>query len=103
MSYTLGQTVYDIAISCTTNQVVIAEQEILCIGEKALFVNGKDPVWGSITESTLFYFSKDQFKPEQIFNTNTHSVWTDDFEKANHYASQIKKILRLKNNFSKTA
>jgi len=95
-TYKVNQKVYDIGINVLSGNAEISELTILCIGEKALFVKGLDVVWGSDSESTLFFYSKDLFNPGKVFNTNTHTVWTDDQNKAKLYAGKMNEILQLK-------
>ncbi|SIS72862.1 hypothetical protein SAMN05421785_102216 [Chryseobacterium gambrini] len=103
MSYKVEQTVYDVGINFSTQEAQVTEQKVLCVGEKALFVSGIDAVWGTKTEGTLYLINKDQFIPEKVFSSNTHSVWTDDKDKAKYYAKQMNDILKLRSQFSKTA
>lgn len=96
-----GQTVYDVGINCLTHKASVRDQKILYVGNLALFVTGIDAVWAHKTETTLLLSAKDGFKPNRVFETNTHTVWTDDRKLAYQYAAQMNEILKMKNNLSK--
>lgn len=101
--YTVGQIVYDVGINFASKKASVREQKILYIGERVLLVTGNDAIWGDKSETTLHYTFKDVFKPEEIFKSTTHTVWTDDREKAYHYAHQMNEIQKMKTSFTKTA
>lgn len=96
MDYKVGQTVYDVGINFSTKKASVREQKILYVGEQVLLVTGNDCVWGEKNEITLRFSMKDEFKPERIFESITHTVWTDDRERAYHYAHQMNEIQRMK-------
>ena len=102
-NYKVGQTVYDVGINFASKKASVREQKILYIGEQVLLVTGNDAIWGAKSETTLHYTFKDDFHPEKIFSSITHTVWTDDREKAYHYAKQMNEIQEMKTSLSKTA
>lgn len=99
--YTIGQIVYEVGINFSTHKASVRVQKILFIGERSLFVKGNDAVWGNKTETILFYSSKDNFRANDLFSSSTHTVWTDDKERAYHYAKQMNEIQDLKSNILK--
>ncbi|WP_123947043.1 hypothetical protein [Chryseobacterium sp. CBo1] len=101
MDYQVGQTVYDVGINFKTKKATVREQKILYVGDQVLFVTGIDCVWGEKNEITLRYSMKDAFKPERIFESTTHTVWTDDRERAYQYAHQMNEIQKMKLSISK--
>lgn len=103
MEYTIEQTVYEVGINFLTNSPNVKEQKILCVGEKCLFVSGVDPVWGTQSESTLYLSLIESFDPAKVLSTNTHTVWTDNKEKADYYSKEMDKLLTLRSKISKTA
>ncbi|WNI34669.1 hypothetical protein [Chryseobacterium sp. SG20098] len=103
MSYIVEQTVYEVGINFLTNCPNVTEQKILYVGGKCLFVSGLDPVWGTESESTLYLSLKESFDPSKVLSSNTHTVWTDNKEKAEQYASEMNNVLNLRSKISKTA
>lgn len=100
-NYQLGQTVYEVGIDCISEKVNVREQKILCVGNQSLFVIGVDTIFGGKVETTLRFSAKDDFKAEEAFKSNYHVVWTDDREKAYHYAQQMREIQKMKTQYSK--
>lgn len=102
-TFELGQIVYDVGINFSTKKASVREQKILYVGDQVLFVTGNDCVWGEKNEITLRYSCKDEFKPERIFESVTHTVWTDDRELAYQYAHQMNEIQKMKGQISKAS
>lgn len=103
MEYTVEQIVYEVGINFITNSPNVTEQKVLCVGGKCLFVSGIDPVWGTESESTLFLSLKESFDPSKVLSSDTHTVWTDNKEKAQQYATKMNDVLNIRSQISKTA
>lgn len=96
-NYKINQTVYEVAVNILTDECVIEPQNILYVGNHGLYAEGNSGEWGlSFGEHTLSYYSRNNFKKDEVLKNSCLSFWTDTREEAENFKAEIDKILEFK-------
>lgn len=99
----IGQTIYEVGVNILTQLPEVQEHVILCVGSKSIYTTGIDVHFHNNSETTFFFSFMNVFNPDQLLKAYTHTVWTDDFVKAEQYLSKMQEIITFRNNLKKSA
>lgn len=94
-----NDTVFEITIS--NNDVKICEMNVLCVGDRTIYVSGTDPV-SNYQKETIFNLSTvNTVDPSKVLESIFYTFWADSIEKAKEIKATIEIVLEFKNQFKK--